>query len=286
MATAHAVLPAHRLLLSAPEWALLVHASGLRPPPGFDPGDPPTDSLPETASALADRGVVTTDSDNPTGYGPVGPVAANLATLAAAGAIVQLEVSTGDQGTRAVFAVVGNVGSGLIALGYGGVELSMFASVTLGGELIRAVPAAHELAGTRSALLDQALGGDGGGRDLSGRLPLAALAEYGQAGELAGASGRQQVVSALGLTAAQAWLVEQVNSRTTRVLRAVVTGRVGDGVGLGQVVWLATDDGWVGLRPNPDGSGRRMVAVEPVDREDIGVWLAPYLARILADADE
>ncbi|MGI5146848.1 hypothetical protein ACQEVC_10755 [Plantactinospora sp. CA-294935] len=286
MATAHTVLPAHRLLLSAPEWALLLHASGLRPPPGFAPADPPTDQPPETATALADRGIVTTDPDNPTGYRPVAPVATNLATLGAARAIVQLEVTTGNRGTRAVIAVAGNVGSGLIALDDGGVELSMFASVTLAAELIRAVPPAHELAGPRATLLDQALGGARGGRELVGRLPLAALAEYGQAGDLAGASGRQQVVSALGLTAAQAWLAEQVNSRTVGVLRAVVTGRVGDAVGVGQVVWLATDDGWLGLRPVPDGSGRRMVVLESVGREDIGVWLAPYLAQILADADE
>lgn len=71
-----------------------------------------------------------------------------------------------------MFAVVGKAGSGLIALDDGGAELSMFASVTLAAELIRAVPATHELAGTRAALLDQTLGGDHGGRDLSGRLPL------------------------------------------------------------------------------------------------------------------
>ncbi|MFY1689111.1 hypothetical protein [Plantactinospora sp. WMMB782] len=286
MDAAPAVLPAHRLLLSAPEWALLAHATGLRPPPGFEPADPPPEPLPATASGLADRGVVTADPDNPTGYRPVVPVAANLATLAAARAIVQLEVSVGDRGTRAVLAVAGNAGSSLIALGEGGVELSMFESVTLGAELVRAVPAAAELAGPQSALLDQALGGSGTDRGLAGRLPLAALAEYGPAGELAGSAGRQHVVSALGLTVAQTRLAERVNSSTTGVLRAVVTGRVGDGVGLGQVVWLATDDGWVGLRPDPDASGQRTVVLEPARREDIGVWLAPYLARILEDTGE
>ncbi|MDG4787123.1 hypothetical protein O7626_14490 [Micromonospora sp. WMMD1102] len=90
---------------------------------------------------------------------------------------------------------------------------------------------------------------------------------------------------ALQLTAAQARLAEQVTSRATGVLRVVVSGRVGNGAGLAQVVWLATDQGWLGLRPDPDGSGRRMVTVLPVAREEFGMWLAPHLGQLLEGGD-
>ena len=52
------------------------------------------------------------------------------------------------------------------------------------------------------------------------------------------------------------------------------------------MVWFATDAGWVGVSPHPDGSGRQLVDLVPVDREAIGGWLAPYLARILDATDD
>ncbi|WP_203862930.1 hypothetical protein [Plantactinospora mayteni] len=64
-----------------------------------------------------------------------------------------------------------------------------------------------------------------------------------------------------------------------------MSGPSGDGLGLAQVVWLATDDGWIGARSEPDWTGRRMVALRPVAREDIGVWVAPYLAQLLEGTD-
>ncbi|MGI5145119.1 hypothetical protein ACQEVC_01745 [Plantactinospora sp. CA-294935] len=276
------VLPAHRLVLSAPEWTLLVRRTGLAPPPGFVvPDEPEPDILRVAGEALAARGVVTVD-DDPAECRPVEPVLANLATFVAARAVIQVEASVQGRSTRAVLAVAGPAGAALVGLADGAVELSMFEAVALGRELIRVVPAERDLAGTTTRL-GQALGG--GDSRVSGRLPLAALAEYTRSGDLAGAAGRAEAVAALGLTAAQVRLVEQVQARATGVLRVLVSGRSGPGVGMAQVVWLATEDGWLGLRPEPDGSGRRMVSMRPVAREEIGMWLAPYLGQLVEGGD-
>ncbi|MEE6258080.1 hypothetical protein [Plantactinospora sonchi] len=337
-ARAGAGAASRRLVLSAAEWAVLVDRTGLRPPPGFGTGDPPPVRLRAAAYALAGCGVVTVAGDDPLTCEPVDPVAVNLATFAGARALVRVEVSVDGRSSRAVYAVAGPVGASLFALADGGVELSMFGAVALGAELVRAVPTVGDLLPQASALLGPALGGTR--QPLTGRLPLAALAEYAPAAELAGTIGQQEVMVALRLSPAQAWLAEQVNARTSGVLRALVTGPVATvpangepnagpgggrphvgregagpdtrpgngqpnigpgggrpdagsgngpagagGLGVGQVVWLATDDGWLGIRPAPDGSGRRLVELGPVHRAEIGAWLAPYLAAILESGD-
>lgn len=277
------MLPARRLVLTAPEWTLLVRRTGLTPPPGFAVLDEPElDVLRAAGQELAARGVVTVD-DDPAECQPVEPVLANLAIFVASRAVVRVEVSVEGRSARAVLAVAGPAGAALVGLPDGAVELSMFEAVALGRELVRVVPAARDLTGA-AGRVGQALGGGSDSR-VSGRVPLAALSEYTRSGDLAGTVGRAEAVAALGLTAAQVRLVEQVQARTTGVLRVVVSGRSGAGLGVGQVVWLATEDGWLGLRPEPDGSGRRMVAVRPVAREEIGVWLAPYLGQLVEDGD-
>lgn len=281
MGVNEAVSPAHRLVLSAPEWTLLVRRAGLTPPPGFAVlDDPEPDILRAAGRELVARGVVTVD-DDPLECRPVEPVLANLATFATARAMIWVEASVQERSARAVLAVAGPAGAALVGLAGGAVELSMFEAVALGRELVRVVPAERDLAGA-TGRLSQALGG--GDFRVSGRLPLAALAEYTRSGDLAGTAGRAEAVAALA-TAAQVRLVEQVQARTTGVLRVVVSGRSGAGVGMAQVVWLATEDGWLGLRPEPDGSGRRMVSVRPVAREEIGVWLAPYLGQLVEGGD-
>jgi hypothetical protein len=77
-------------------------------------------------------------------------------------------------------------------------------------------------------------------------------------------------------------------SCTVGVLSCLVVGaRTGEGEAAlaGDVVWFATDAGWIGVRPSPDGSGRQLVDLVPVGPEALGSWLAPYLARILEVAD-
>ncbi|MFI7589846.1 hypothetical protein ACIB24_22475 [Spongisporangium articulatum] len=49
----------------------------------------------------------------------------------------------------------------------------------------------------------------------------------------------------------------------------------------GRVVWLATDAGWVGLRPRPDGTPRQPVALVPAKAADLPGWLAPLMTTAL-----
>ncbi len=308
---------ARRLVLSAPELALLVQLAEVRLPPSFDrtvraaahraahrdgdraahrdgdraahrDGDRDGDraangaggldgaaqhrderdelALRAAAGTLAAGGIVVPGgSGDPFDCRPTAPVLANLATLAAPDAVVEAEVSLPGGGLRGVYAVRGLLGASLFTLADGAVELSMFAAVNLGRELIRAVPplAAAPVPGPKAdeALLSTPTRTE----PLRGRLPLAALA--------------------LDLDPGLASLAAPVAQRTTGVLRCVVLGAIPAGGAVGQVLWLATDAGWTGLRPDPDGSGQRMVALQPVVREDIGSWLAPYLAQILEASD-
>jgi hypothetical protein len=281
MSAATAAPPARRLVLSAAELALLVARTGVTLPAGFT-GAPVDDSaLREAATALAERGVVEHGCDDPLDCQPVAAITANLAVLAAPVVSVQVEVSVQGRGLRAVYAVAGPLGASLFALADGAIELSLFDARTLGRELIRAVPEPGDLV-TPQAMVGRALGGTAVQQDrLAGRLPLAALTEYGPVRIVAGTHEADSVVAGLGLDAEQARLAGQVAARTSGVLRCLVVGAAGGGVAVGQVVWLATDDGWVGLHPEPDGEGRRMVELRPVAREEIGTWLAPYVAEIL-----
>jgi hypothetical protein len=159
----------------------------------------------------------------------------------------------------------------------------MFPAVSLGQELIRAVPTAEQLGSARRPVrvaLDRSVD-----RSLTGRLPLAALAECDETRPFT-AAAESEVAPGLRLTAEERSLAERVAQRTTGTLWCLVTGRDPDGVLVGQVVWLATDVGWIGLRPDPDGTGRELVALQAVARDDIGGWLAPYVAEILEVTDE
>jgi hypothetical protein len=276
---------AHRLVLTAAEIALLAGICSIELPPGFaTAGQVDESALEQAALALASRGIAVVDSDDPFVYLPVPSIAANLSVLAWPLAAVRVEVSVHGRGLRAFYAVSGPLGASLFARGDGGVELSMFPAETLGRELIRAVPRPDELI-TTEGRVGAALG-DAAGEPLVGRLPPAALGEYDTARKLAGRDGPDGVPGSLGLSTAEVALAERVADRTTGTLWCLVTGSGGDGLLVGQVVWLATDHGWVGLHPDPDGSGRRMVVLQPVVREDIGVWLAPHLGQILEATSE
>lgn len=278
---------AHRLTLSAAELVLLADASGLRLPPGFGIPDVEVgeDERRAAALALAGRGVVEVHPDDPLDCAPVPAVAANLATLVRPQVVVQVEVSVHGRGSRALYAVCGELGASVFALAEGAVELSMFPARSLGAELIRVVPVDRDLAPAETAA-SRALGGAGAtGSPLSGRLPLAALLENGPSRGLIGTAGADHM-AAPGLTAEQAELADRVSEQTVGVLRCVVSGPTADGVALGQIMWLATGHGWIALRPDPGPSGERMVVLQPVARDRIGVWLAPYLAQILEVAGE
>jgi hypothetical protein len=281
------VLSPHRLVLSAAEFDFLVRRTGLRLPPPFDGSAVPVgrstvdqtlaaldpslvdESRTDAAADLCARGVI-----QPAGR--VHPsVLANLAVLAAPRLLVRAEATLPGGRSRAVFAVADQLGASLFARAGGAVELSLFAAVTLGRELIRAVPDESELDGPagriRSSLGDP-------GAPAAGRVPVAVLAEY----EAARSLFDDAPGAGLGGTGAELALAAGLVAGTRGALHCAVLGADGSGVGAGQVVWLATDAGWVGLAPGSTADGRTMVEVRPVERADIGTWLAPFIAGILA----
>lgn len=270
---------ANRLTFTAPEWTLLCRRAGLRPPDGFGADDLPEPEIAAAARTLSGRGILTTSG------APTRSVSANLAVWAGPQALVRAELSVRGRGLRAAYAVAGQLGASLFTLARGGVELSLFPATALGRELVRCVaqPPEQLAAGGR---IGEALTGSGAGPvPVRGRLPLSALAEYAPTRTFAAPGA----AAALGLTAAQADLAGEVNRRTAGVLRCLVTGGAGGAAGrvlAAEVVWLLTDTGWVGLRPHPDGSGRRQVDLVPAEPAQIGSWLAPYLARILEVVDD
>lgn len=286
---AHAAVPdaaardsgaARRLTLSAAEFALLAEAGGVRLSSGFGPdADPGDDQRREAAVSLAGRGVLTEAGED---WAPVPAVAANLGVLAGPHVTLQAEVSVGERGTRALYALRGELAVSVFALADGAAELSMFPATSLGRELVRAVPPDEQLrAGYQR--IDRILGGDGGSfRPLSGRLPLAALARHPVARP--GAGEVEPDGAAPVLDAAARELADRVHRDTVGAMRWLVSGATADGVAVGQVIWLATITGWVGLRPEPGAGGARDVVLRPARRTEIGAWLAPYVARILEGA--
>jgi hypothetical protein len=267
------MVSAHRLTLSAAEWALLCQVADMASPKGFGPEeDVPEQELMAAGDGLIGRGVLSDGEHlHPS-------VAANLAIWAAPAALVLAEAAFGDRGLRAVYVIRGPLGGSLFALTGGGVELSMFPAVAIGGELIRCVPERQpsDLANAGATVL-AAFGL--GSAPPNGELPLLALADAPLVPAVA--------ADHLALTDAQAALAGQLTAQTSGVLHCLAVSGQGaaadraDSVLVGDVLWLLTGDGWVGVRPKPDGSGRQLVDIVPVRREEIGSWLAPYLARIL-----
>jgi hypothetical protein len=225
-------------------------------------------------------------------------VVANLGVLAFPRVVLRTEVVARGGGLVAVHAVAGELGASLFAREHGAVELSMFPAATLGGELARAVPPVAE---PHSVV--EALSGRGFARQsLTGTVPLAALQTMGLYEDAAGGAAAPGTEDVLGLAPHETRLAARVAAAMTGALRTVIAGpapRAGAadpagveradrapeaaaGVLVGQVIWLATPEGWVGLRPEPDGTDRRPVALCAVDPADLGAWAAPYVAEVLA----
>jgi hypothetical protein len=253
-------LAAHRLPLSAAEYRYLVTRLGFSMPPGWEPGV----ATGASTEDLVRRGVLRGDGD----LVSVHPsVEMNLRILAHPKVMLDTSATIGAEGLHSVHSVAGSLGASLFALPEGGVELSMFAASDLGRELIRAVPAAEDRA------------------TVSGRLPLAALRELGLAELMRDAdpAAVREVLGRLGLPAHEAELAKQVAGAANGALVCVITALIGAQARSARVAWLHADGGWVGIRPDPDSSGREMVRLEPVAREDLGVWAAPYVAEALGD---
>ena len=250
-----------RLLLDAAEWALLGEDRLPTAPPGFSPG--PLDDA-DRARAIA--GLTRSGVLRPQGEQPVPAVAAQLAVLRRPLLTLRLDVDGRDGGLRGWFAVGDEVLVGVLTRPAGGVELSLSPAVRLGEELTRAVPDVTAVTG--SAAVPSA------GRaplPLTGRLPLALLQDPAAPSPDAGSTA----------------LAAELAERTAGSLSCLVLGPAGDQqLGAGQVSWLATDAGWLGLRPVLDGSPERWVDLVPVTPPDLGAWVAPTVAALLEATDE
>jgi hypothetical protein len=259
----------HRLVLTAGEFAYLIERTGVDLPPAW---------MPSADIGPAEAGLIKKRVVDGVGGEVHRSVEKNLEILALPVVMLDTVAAIGDKGLHSMHAISGPLGASLFELGDGAVEMSMFAAADLGKELIRAVPPESEDADTS---IESRLGGGGPAQaPLRGRLPLAALQEMGAARLFRDADpdGPAAVVATLSLSDSEAALAQQVATETDGALRCLVVGRNGM---TSQVSWVHTDGGWSGLEPEPDGSGRRMVRLEPADREDLGTWVAPAVAGAL-----
>ena len=250
--------PARRLVLSAAEWAVLVRDRLPDPLPGFAPAAvEPADERAAAADLVA-RGVLQAGDRR-----PVAAVAAQLEVLLRPAVTLRVHVHGPGGERRAWLAVGTGVVVGVLTLAAGGVELSLAPVVRLGAELVRAVPDAVSVTGHPPP-------GEGTPRPV-GRVPLALLADARDADGPADDDERA--------------VVRDLERRTAGSLDCLVLGRTGGQLGAGQVCWLATDAGWVGLRPVLDGGPRRQVDLVPVEPAELGTWVAPTVAALLEGTD-
>jgi hypothetical protein len=288
MAAAVAGVSCVRLDLTAAEIAVLAALCSVELPPGFATGEIDESARADAASTLVGRSLAVVDADSLYGCRPVAPIAMNLALLTASLVTVRFEVAVGNRGLRAFYAVAGPLSASLFTRAAGAVELSMFLSEELGRELVRAVPGPDETLTAASKVRSALAGAEV--ETLMGRLPLAALSEYPISEGVVGRSAASRAAGGVGVSAAEVALAQRITALTTGTLWCQVSGRGGDPtsprLSVGHVVWLATAVGWIGLRPDPDDSDRRMVVVQPVEVGDIGGWLAPYIAALLEADDE
>jgi hypothetical protein len=243
--------PARRLVLTGAEWAVLVAGRLAAPAPGFAPAPVAPADEDAAAQALVTRGVATRTADG--APEPVPPVAVNLDLLDRPLLTVRLDVTVRGGERHAWLAVGSGLLAAVVTLPGGRFELSMAPAVRLGTELARAVP---DAAGSAAPLV--------------GSLPLTLLGDA--ATDDAGPADVE--------------LAAALERRTLGSLSCLVLGRAGDALGAGQVSWLATDAGWLGLRPRLDGSSERVVDLVPVEPADLGTWVAPTVAGLLEAADE
>ena len=276
MSAPAADLRPRRLVLAAAELAVLCRLAGdLTLPPGFEPavatgaarhGAVPGEqaALAAAAGALVKRGAVQPGPGGDPLAGRVHPsVAANLAVLAGPEVLLITRARYGTARVQAAHAVAGVLGASLAWLSDRLAELSLFAATGLGRELLRAVP---EPAGAP-------------GPPPAGRVSLDALTHLGMVlpdhPERAGQQAAER-----NLDRAQVQLVQALARQPHGVLHCLVTGP-GVPRRVGQVVWFGTPAGWVGAQPETGPQGERLVRLIPVEREDLGVWVAPMVAEVL-----
>jgi hypothetical protein len=287
MASSAAQLAPRRLVLHLDELeSLRVLAGGARLPTDFravpaDVADAPSEERgrDDGLRSLLDRGLITEDGDEPAGYLVHPSLVTNLAVLSAPELLIETRATIGQgsaqRAVRAAHAVSGPLGASLVRTGAGaGVELSAFPAERLGVEVNRAVPEA----------------GPSGHADRrpAGTVALTALVELPIAAARGGAVV-DAVAADLQISAEERELALSLAREATGVLQATlsVPTRGPDAKAwIDQVLWHATDGGWVGVAPERDPQGRsvaRLVAVEP---SELSAWLAPLVGQALVEGSQ
>lgn len=264
-----------RLVLSPAELELLRRRAGVTLPPGFAvdliAAGEGREALAGAVEALAGRDAVRPDpSGDPSACQAHPSVVANLRVLAHPELLLQTSAQYGAISVRAAHAVAGPYGASLVRLDERAVELSLFMARHLGRELIRVVPEIPTAVG-REPRPDAVV-------------RLEALERVGPAVE----SGRQDLIARLaadlGLDTVEVEAARALDQQAAELLRCLVLGpssTPGGDVRVGQVIWFATADGWIGAAPEPGPQGERLIRLTPVEREDIGSWVAPLLGGAL-----
>jgi hypothetical protein len=234
---------ARRLVLSHPEMAWLVQRAGVKLPPGLVRDD------------VQPEGGWDHDEEQ--------TLAVNVAVLAQPAVAVRIETAVPGRVLRGLYSVSGNLGASLFSLAGETVELSLFDTVDLGAELLRAVPSPADLP-------------DGA----AGPVPTSPDSLDPAADRLTGTVDLAELEWQPWMPPHGDGLADRARALTRGSLSALVTGRDPDGgVLAGQVAWLLTGARWTGLRPLADGS--RKVALEPVEPADFPAWVAPHVAAVL-----
>ena len=253
-------MSARRVLLSVDEFAVACADHDISLPIGYAPtvragaADADVASAADAARAhLNARGI----------SGPaLAAVAHNLRLIAAARILVDTQIAGGDHGLRCLIALDDTVGATLIHSGDRGVELSVWPATALPHELRRIVPPTESALALPSVriLVDtliSALALDAHGHDDAERL----------------------LVNETGIAAADAAeLIDLCAHARGSLHSTVLTATDGGVTAVAHVVWVLTDAGWLGLRR----SGHGAVETAPVTADDLGAYLAPTLAELVA----
>jgi len=266
-----------RLVLSPAELELLHRRSDLPLPRDFrimvEPGarEAARGELAVAVTSLAKRGVVQPGaSGDPESWEVHPSVLANLAVLARPLVLVRTRAWYLATRVRATHALAGSLGAGLVAVGDGVVELSLFGPEHLRRELVRVVPEIPDAPPDRR---------------FDRLVRLDALEQVSAAFDAGWEEQVERLAAELSLDALDVDWVLDLDRRLVGMVQCLVVAPPSDPegtAGVGQVTWFGTTDGWVGAAPAPGPHGERLVRLTPVDRMDLSAWLAPLIAQALA----
>ncbi|MDQ1725125.1 MAG: hypothetical protein QOG52_2153 [Frankiaceae bacterium] len=252
-------MAARRLLLSVDELAVLCREHAVRLPPPFLPvrvgaGDARAREV--AREHLVARGLL----DGAAGES----VARNLGLLTASRVALRTDVVIDHESISSLIAIGEEAGATIAHAYRSAVELSLWPAGELPHEVSRLVP--------------------GGGPRGDGRpVAIATRALIGALGVAAdrGHDAAEMLLVREGVQRRDADQLLHVAATTHGSLHAIVTGRATGGteaVALGHVVWLLSGQGWQGIRRLRVGD----LALAPVVPADLGRWLAPYVAELVA----